>query len=62
MQKLKGLSVSLGGRRRSRECWIMELTSKTHGFVLQLKAAGPRRDKDDTVCFLVWHFYELTST
>lgn len=32
------------------------------GLCPSAKAAGPRRNKDDTVCFLVWHFYELTST
>lgn len=33
MQKLKGLSVSLGGGERRRGAYIMELTSKRQVFV-----------------------------
>lgn len=58
MQKLKGLSVSLGGRE---EQWcIMELTSKIQVVVLQLTASEPRRHEGtDMLHFSVFHFLEL---
>lgn len=62
MQKLKGLSLSLGGLGRSRQCWIMELASKMQGFVLQLKAGRLQRNEDDAVCFLFCCFSEVPFT